>query len=167
MTVHLSTPEVITQLARPYVAIGATVAMESIGEVVPPLLGEVMAWAEDRAEPAGPPFVRYLVIDMARALVLEIGVPVVEPVPGGGRVEAGLLPAGRYLRATHTGPFDRLVEATGQFLDWAAEHRLEFDAWSTDEGHAWSARLEHYPTDPVAEPDPSSWETVLEFRLHD
>jgi len=34
-------------------------------------------------------------------------------------------------------------------------------------GHAWPARLEHYPTDPVAEPDPSQWETVLEFRLSD
>ena len=167
MTVHLSTPEVITHLARPYVAIGATVTMESMGDVVPRLLGEVMAWAEDHAEPAGAPFVRYLVIDMARALVLEVGVPVVEPVLGSRPVEAGLLPAGRFLRATHTGPFDRLVEATRQFLDWAATHRLEFDAWATDEGHAWSARLEHYPTDPVAEPDPTRWETVLEFRLSD
>jgi effector-binding domain-containing protein len=167
VTVQLSTPEVVTRAGRPYVAIGATVTMESFGEVVPPLLGEVLAWAEDHAQPAGPPFVRYLVITMARAMVIEVGVPVVEPVLGAGRVEAGLLPAGRYLRATHTGPFDRLVEATGQFLDWAAEHRLEFDAWGTDEGHAWSARLEHYPTDPVAEPDPTRWETVLEFRLSD
>jgi effector-binding domain-containing protein len=167
MTVHLSTPEVITQLARPYVAIGATVTMNSIDEVVPALLGEVMAWAGDHAEPAGAPFVRYLVIDMAGLLVIEVGVPVAAPVLGDGRVEPGLLPAGRYLKATHTGHFDRLVEATGQFLDWAAEHRLEFDAWSTDGGQAWSARLEHYPTDPVAEPDPSTWESVLEFRLHD
>jgi effector-binding domain-containing protein len=165
--VQLSTPTVVTRAERPYVAIGATVTMESIGEVVPRLLGEVLAWAEDHAEPVGAPFVRYLVIDMARALVLEVGVPVAEWVPASGSVEAGLLPAGRYLTATHTGPFDRLVEATGQFLDWAAVRRLEFDAWTTDEGHAWSARLEHYPTDPVAEPDPSRWETVLEFRLSD
>lgn len=166
MAVQLTTPEAVTQAARPYVAIGATVTMESIGDVVPALLGEVMAWAEDHAAPAGPPFVRYLVIDMDRALVLEVGVPVHEPVRDAtGRIEPGLLPAGRYLRATHTGPFDLLVEATGRFLDWAAEHDLTFDAWDTDEGQAWAARLEHYPTDPVAEPDPARWETVLEFRL--
>jgi len=167
VTVHLSTPEVVTVAERPYVGVGATVTMASIGEVVPALLGEVMAWSEDHARPAGPPFVRYLVIDMDRQLVLEVGVPVREPVGGTGRVEPGLLPAGRYLRATHTGPFDLLVEATGRFLDWATERGLEFDAWDTDEGQAWSARLEHYPTDPVAEPDPARWETVLEIRLTD
>lgn len=166
MAVRLTTPETVTRAERPYVAIGATVTMESIGDVVPALLGEVMAWAEDHAAPAGPPFVRYLVIDMDRALVVEVGVPVLEAVrEPAGRVEPGVLPAGRYLLATHTGPFDLLVEATGAFLDWAAEHGLEFDAWDTDEGHAWAARLEHYPTDPVAEPDPARWETVLEFRL--
>ena len=168
MTMQLSTPEVVTRAERPYVAIGATVTMESIGVVVPALLGEVMAWAEDHAAPAGPPFVRYLVIDMAHALVVEVGVPVQEPVREPvppGQVEPGLLPAGRYLLATHTGPFDLLAEATGEFLGWAAEHGLEFDAWDTDEGQAWAARLEHYPTDPVAEPDPARWETVLEFRL--
>lgn len=171
MTVQLSTPEVVTLAGRPYVAIGATVTMASFGDVVPALIGEVAAWSADNARPAGPPFVRYLVIDMARELVVEAGVPVAQPVVeqvgGTGRVAAGLLPAGRYLRATHTGPFDRLVEATGQFLDWAAARGLEFDAWTTDAGHAWAARLEHYPTDPVAEPDPSRWETVLEFRLAD
>ena len=170
MTVQLSTPEVVTRAARPYVGIGAPVTMGSISDVVPALLGEVMAWAEDHADPAGPPFVRYLVIDMERALVLEVGVPVRAPVPEPvptGRVEPGLLPAGQYLLATHTGPFDRLVEATGRLLAWAAEHRLELDAWETDEGQAWSARLEHYPTDPVVQPDPARWETVLELRLAD
>lgn len=168
MSVQLTTPEVVTLAERPYVAIGTTVTTDPFGEVVPALLGEVMAWVEDHAAPAGPPFVRYLVIDMGRALVVEVGVPVREPVREpvpAGRVEPGVLPAGQYLRATHTGHFDLLVEATGEFLGWAAEHGLEFDAWDTDEGHAWAARLEHYPTDPVAEPNPSRWETVLEFRL--
>lgn len=171
MTAQLSTPEVVTLAGRPYVAIGATVTMASFDDVVPALIGEVMAWSADNARAAGPPFVRYLVIDTARDLMIEVGIPVAEPMgdpaDGAGRVEGGLLPAGRYLRATHTGPFDRLVEATGRFLDWAAEHGLEFDAWTTDKGDAWAARLEHYPTDPLTEPDPSHWETVLEFRLAD
>ena len=36
-----------------------------------------------------------------------------------------------------------------------------------DRGEVWGCRLEHYLTDPAAQPDSSRWETVLEFRLHD
>jgi len=141
MTVHLSTPEVITQLARPYVAIGATVTMKSIDEVVPALLGEVMAWAEDHAEPAGAPFVRYRVIDMASLLVIEVGVPVAESVLGGGRVEAGLLPAGRYLRATHT-----LGPSTGSSRRPASSStELPSTAWSSTRGAPTGARLAGTP----------------------
>jgi hypothetical protein len=44
-------------------------------------------------------------------------------------------------------------------------HRGE--AGSTDAGEVWGRRLERYLTDPAKEPDPSRWETVLEFRLQD
>ena len=69
--------------------------------------------------------------------------------------------------ATHTGPFDRLEEATGQFLSRASERGVVFDTRDSDQGEVWGARLEHYLTDVGAEPDPRRWETVLEFRLRD
>ena len=69
--------------------------------------------------------------------------------------------------ATHAGPFDRLEDATGQFLSRASERGVVFDTRHSDQGEVWGARLEHYLTDAGAEPDPRRWETVLEFRLRD
>ena len=45
----------------------------------------------------GPCFWRYLVIDMARELVVEDVVPVSEPVAGDGEVQAGVLPGWGYV----------------------------------------------------------------------
>src|ERR1700691_3499353 len=49
-------PEITELPARPYVAIPASVTMETIGTVVPPLNGEVFGWLAVRGiAPAGPP----------------------------------------------------------------------------------------------------------------
>jgi len=164
MAVQLSEPTVVQLDARPYLGVRAEVTMASIGEVIPALIGEVLG----RGEPIeGAPFVRYHVIDMARELVIEVGVPVPAGLQGDERVVAGVLPAGRYLQATHVGPYDRLVEAVGAFLTWASDHGHVFDVRPGENGEVWGCRLEHYPTDPTQEPDPQRWETVLEFRLRD
>jgi hypothetical protein len=47
------------------------------------------------AAPAGAPFLKYNVIDMARQLEIEAGVPVATAVDGDSRVLSGILPAGR------------------------------------------------------------------------
>ncbi len=90
--------------------------MQTLGEVVPPLNGEVFRWlAVGRGRPAGPPFWKYNVIDMERGLEIEAGVAVAvaEPVTGDGRALAGVLPEGDYVTVRHTGHPDTLVAATG------------------------------------------------------
>ena len=165
MPVRLNEPTVVGRQERAYLGIPAVVTMETIDQVVPALVGEVL----DRVGPlgAGAPFVRYDVIDMDRELRIEVGVPVAEGTAGDERLVAGVLPAGRYLSATHTGPYEHLEEATGQFLRRASEHGHVFDVRGGEDGDVWGCRLEHYPTDPSVEPDPQRWETVLEFRLAD
>ena len=56
--------------------------------------------------PSRPPFIRYLVIDMAAELEIELAVPTGAPVAGSGRVRPGVLPEGRYAVLRHTGPYD-------------------------------------------------------------
>ena len=76
-------PEIAELPRRPYAAIRASVTMETIGTVVPPLNGEVFGWLAARGiAPAGPPFWKYNVIDMARNLEVEAGCTVAEPVIG-------------------------------------------------------------------------------------
>ncbi len=164
MAAMTTEPEITALPERPYVAIPASVTMAALGTVVPPLNGEVFGWLAARGiAPAGPPFWRYNVIDMARNLEVEAGCPVAEPVAGDGRVVAGVLPAGRYATLRHVGHPSTLVAATGELLDWASAKGLKWDA----DGERWGARLEIYLTDPAIEPDMNKWVTELAFRLAD
>jgi effector-binding domain-containing protein len=136
--------------------------MEELGSVVPPLTDRVFGWLTARGiTPAGPPFWRYVVVDMDNELELEAGVPVASLVEGTG--EISVLPAGRYATVVHTGHPDTLVTATRDLLEWAAEHDLEWDS----DGETWGCRLEEYLSDPDEVPDMREWQTRLAFRLHD
>jgi effector-binding domain-containing protein len=164
----LTEPEVITRDAQPYVAIRASVTMQTIGTVLPDLHPQVFAWLGERGiPPVGPPFWKYNVIDMERALEVEVGAPVAAAVDGDDRVLAGVLPAGRYATLRYTGHPDGLVGATASLLDWAAQQHLAWDVSSTDDRDRWAARLEIYETDPAVEPDMAKWTTQLAFRLAD
>lgn len=160
-------PEITEFPARPYVAIAASVTMATLGTVVPPLNGEVFGWLAARGiASAGPPFWRYNVVDMEHGLEVEAGVavasPVASPVAGeDGRVQAGVLPAGRYVTMRHVGPPESLYDATRTLLDWADAQGLRFDT----DGNRWAARLEFYLTDPATQPDMTKWETELAILI--
>jgi effector-binding domain-containing protein len=162
----LTTPTLEHRAEQPYVAIRSTPTMGQIGAVAAPLIAEVFGWlTEQGISPAGPPFFRYLVIDMERQLELHVGVAVEPETAGDGRVLAGAFPEGEYLTAVYTGPFDGLPEATDEFLAWADANGIVWDRERTPAGEAWGSRTEHYLTDPESEPDPSRWETLLAFRV--
>jgi hypothetical protein len=96
-------PSVIERAPQPYVSVPRTVAMATISSAADDIPG-LFAWLAERGtEPAGPPFLRYNVIDMDRELQLEAGVPVAAPVAGDDRVRAGVLPGGRYAAMTTSG----------------------------------------------------------------
>jgi effector-binding domain-containing protein len=160
-------PEIVTRTEQPYVAIRARVAMSEI----PGLgarLGEVFGWLGARGlPPAGAPFFRYNVIDMARELEMEAGVPVAAAVEGDGHMVSGVLPAGRYATLTHVGHPSELVGVTETLQDWAAAQGLTWDMSPGPDGDRWGCRLEIHLTDPAQEPDMSKWETQLAFRLAD
>ena len=155
-------PTIETRMDQPYAAIPASVRMEELGSVVPPLTGQVFDWlAAQGIVPAGPPFWRYLVVDMENELELETGVPIATQLEGNGEIRTGRLPAGRYATVVHTGHPDTLVTATRDLLQWASARNLEWDA----DGTRWGCRLEEYLSDPAEVPDMNEWQTRLAFRL--
>ena len=163
----MSVPEIVTRTAQPYVAIRGHVSMAEIGAFAV-RTPEVYAWLGARGlTPAGPPFLKYNVIDMARQLEIETGVPVSAPAAGEGEVISGVLPAGRYAMLTHVGHPSELMGATKTLLDWAAGQGLTWDMSPDADGDRWGSRLEIYLTDPREEPDMSKWVTQLAFRLAD
>jgi effector-binding domain-containing protein len=160
-----ATPEIVNRTEQPYVAIRAQVTMSQLGGLGA-RVGEVFGWlAARRVRPAGAPFFKYNVIDMARELEVEAGVPIAAAVKGDDHVLAGLLPAGRYATLTHVGHPDDLINATKDLLDWAAGQGLTWDMSPAEAGERWVCRLETYLTDPSEEPDMNKWETELAFRL--
>ncbi|WP_147260079.1 GyrI-like domain-containing protein [Pseudonocardia hierapolitana] len=159
--------EIVDRPAQPYVAVRRTVTMQTFPEIADRLPG-LFGWLAERGvDPAGPPFFRYLLIDMERELDVEAGVPVAAPVDGDGEVLAGVLPAGRYATTTHVGHPDELIAVTGAFQDEAAAQGLTFDATGTERGTRWGCRLELLLTNPAEQPDTTKWETKLAFRLAD
>jgi effector-binding domain-containing protein len=157
-------PQIQARAAQPYVAIPATVTMTTFGTAVDSGFPELFGWlASQGIAPGGPPFIRYLVIDMDGDLQIELGVPVSAPVTGSGRVQAGVLPAGSYAVLRHTGPYDGLMASNGALQEWAAGQGVRFDTRDTAQGSAWGGRVEFYLTDPSQEPDPAKWETDVAY----
>jgi effector-binding domain-containing protein len=159
--------EIVTRPEQPYMAVSAQVTMAEL-PALGARLGEVFGWLGAHGlAPAGAPFFRYNVIDMAGQLDVEAGVPVVAATDGDGTVVAGVIPAGRYAAVTHVGHPKDLAAATEGLLDRAGGQGLKWDAWPGDGGEHWGGRLEIYLTGPDQEPDMSKWEMQLAFRLAD
>jgi effector-binding domain-containing protein len=150
--------------ARPYAAIPVRVTMDGLSGAVDEAFPELFGWLAAQGIPAaGPPFIRYLVIDMAAELQIELAVPVSADISGAERIQPGVLPAGRYVTLRHTGPYDGLVASNAALQQWARQQGITFDTWDAPEGTAWRARVEHYLTNPAAEPDPAKWEVDVAY----
>jgi effector-binding domain-containing protein len=139
----MTEPQIEQRAEQPYAGIRETVTMETLPSAVdrgfPALFGGL---AERGAQPAGPPFIRYL--RTGEEMEIELGVPVAD----GEHV----LPAGRWLVAVHMGHFSGLRAAHGELQEWAREHGIE-----------WTEFAERYITDPREEPDSARWETELAY----
>ena len=158
-------PTIVERPAQPYVGIQRSITMTTFPEIAD-RLPEVFGWLGRRGiAPAGAPFFRYHLIDMARELRVEAGIPLASAVEGEGEIVPGVLPAGRYVRTTHRGHPQELLGVTADMLTWAARQGLRFDKSDTDEGEVWGSRLEFYLTDPAVEPDMNNWEHELLFKL--
>jgi hypothetical protein len=168
MTALLSHPPVVVvRAAQPYVGVRRLVTMQTMREVAD-RIPEVLAWVADRGlTPAGPPFLRYHVVDMEHGLEVEAGVPLDDAVPGAGEVRSDVLPAGRYVTLDQVGHPDGLVAVITELLAWARRQGLAWDREPTPAGERWGCRVESYRTDPAEEPDRSRWTVELAFRLAD
>jgi effector-binding domain-containing protein len=164
----LSKPMIVERPERPYAAISAKLAMQELGSAVHQLAPRLFGWLGTHGiGPAGAPFFKYNIIDMARQLEIEWGVPTAIPIQADEGVLAGILPAGRYSTLIHRGRHDGLVDANAALLKWVADSGHAVDVTPTPAGDRFGCRLEIYLTDPRAEPDPEKWETEVTFLLAD
>ncbi len=156
----LSDPQLEQRPLRHYVSIHGKARMHQLPQYLGSMFDELAAWIEQHGVvPSGAAFIRYNVIDMENELEFEVGQLVPENVQGDNRVQAGQMPGGRYLTAVYTGDSRHLMDATAQFLEWAAKHHIQ---WNVN-GQRWAGRFEFYLSDPAEEPDWSKHRTELAF----
>jgi effector-binding domain-containing protein len=159
-------PRVRERDEQAYAGIPVTVTMQTFPQAADATFPEVFGWLAERGiAPAGPPFIRYHVIDMDAELEVEFGVPVDKPVQADGRVRPGVLPAGRYVSLLHVGPYDGLVAANGAVQDWARRQGITLES-SADE-KLWQGRVEYYLSDPREVADPAQWQTEVDYLISD
>jgi effector-binding domain-containing protein len=160
MRMTISEPKLEYRRAQAYVAVRSQVTMEQMAETLPPLNREVLQWLAGKGiKPSGPPFWRYLLIDMKRTLEIDVAFPVRALPTGDARITADVLPEGNYATAMFVGHPMGLMQATADLLSWAEQQGIE---WKMD-GERWSGRVEWYLSDPADEPDMSKWKTELAF----
>lgn len=164
----LTLPQIVERPARPYLFVPFAVRMNEMQKPAQEGFPLVFAHAvEQGLTPEGGAFYNYRRIDMAATLDVEAGVAVSQPGAGAGRVQTGVLPAGRFLTVTWHGHPDQLYNVTALLVGWAKETGQHFDVVEAEDGDHFACRLEIYETDPQDEPDMNKWVTVLEFKLKD
>ena len=161
----LTSPVLEDRTAQTYAYIPFTVTMAEMQKPADEGFPALFAWlASHGLTPIGAPFYNYRRIDMARTLDVEAGVMVERAMAADHPVKFGILPAGQYLSASHTGHYDGLLDATAQFIGWAQDNNIAWDMHAAADGDHFACRLEIYETDPREEPDPAKWLTRLSFK---
>lgn len=129
------------------------------------LFKELRAWMQQAGvAPAGQPFFRFYIINMAGEMDVEVGIPVATALTGHGRVKPGVLPGGRYASLVYVGTG---YTGSGALTRWAMEHGHVFDEWQVSNGMAYRARYKRYLTDPKIQPLKSKWEVEVAIKLVD
>jgi effector-binding domain-containing protein len=162
----ITKPKLEQRGEQPYVGIRTQVPPSKFKKIIPQFLEELFGWLAARGvEPAGAPFMRYHVINMAGNMDVELGVPVAVPVAGDEHVTAGAIPAGRYASLVYSG----VTGITGNkaLIEWAAKNNIQWDRWDDANGDAFRSRVEYFLTDPAEQPDQKKWETEVAIRLAD
>lgn len=159
-------PHLDERTEQTYLGIRTRTPMKGMSKVVDKLFPELSAWAKrEGIVAAGPPFLRYYVIDMAGEMDIEVGMPVADLPEGvvheGGRVQPGVLPAGTYASLVYSGSG---YAGNKALIEWARANGIAWDRWDDPRGDAFRARYETYFTDPKVEPRKMKWEVEVAIK---
>lgn len=101
-------------------------------------------------EIVGPPFAFYPEMPSA-TVAIEAGFPVSKLAESGAGAHSLVLPGGRAVQVLHVGPYETMKETYVKLQSWMDAQGLQ----------PASGMWESYLSDPQAEPDPSTWRTMI------
>jgi effector-binding domain-containing protein len=154
-------PRILSKPATHYLGIRADNPFRGTSAIRDKLMNELYTWLDGRSVPGtGPTFFR-LHTDPTN---VEVGVVTQEPLEGGDRVRAGVLPAGRYASLTYVNHARRAYRT---LLDWVRDNDIRPDGWMEPAGDHFACRYEAYLTDPRSERMRTKWRVELGILLAD
>jgi effector-binding domain-containing protein len=113
--------------ARPALSVRSTIAVENLPQACASAYQSIMQYLMEIGEqPAGMPFAGYFNMDMQN-LDTEIGFPVAKHIEGKDNIKASHIAAGKYVTATHKGPYKDMMPAYDAIQKWIDENGLKTD----------------------------------------
>lgn len=156
-------PKIDTRPKQVYMGIRTIAPFKGMSKVVDRISKELNAWVDEhKIKTAGPPFLRFHVIDMRGFMEISYAVPVHKALPDAGDIKADELPAGRYASLIYSGGG---ISANRALIEWVRAKGMDFDRWDTEQGDNFRGRYESYLTDPKVEPRKSKWKIEVAIKL--
>ena len=158
----LTLPAKLRRKKQPYLSIRSQLARRNLRRQAVLFFSELRDFMGARGvEDAGPGFMRYLSIGKTGELDMEFGYLTTRVHAGGGPVRSGILPAGTFMTAEWTGPYEKLGEVNAMLPGWARHSGIELDVTETGEATVYGCRLEIYHVTPRHTDDSAAFRTEI------
>lgn len=151
----IDTPQIVQSARQRTAAIAVTVPRSEIQQVFPPAVSELLAALREQDIAIAGPLFSYHLKMPGEVFEMEIGFPVEREVKASGRVVASALPPSKVARTVYRGPMEGLGSAWGELRNWVAAN------WLATRPFIW----ENYLVGPADTPEPSDWQTELNWPL--
>jgi len=114
--------ELLEQKAQPVLMVRTKTALPELPKAIGEYYGKIMDYMEElAASPADAPYTAYYNLDMQN-LDVEMGFPVAKSYPGKGEVQAGEIPAGKFVCALYKGPYAGMEASYKDMFRWMEEN---------------------------------------------
>jgi effector-binding domain-containing protein len=158
-------PKIEYQPEKIYMGVRIQTPFSGMFKEIEKIRKELESWFREQGlEASEPPFLRYHCIDMKGEMDMEYGIPVSEAPAGEGRIQAGVIPAGRYVSIIYSGGG---YQGNKTLVEWIRKNDIPVDRWDSEKGDSFAARYEQYLTDPKVEHRKTKWQILLAFKLRD
>jgi effector-binding domain-containing protein len=111
-----------------YMGIRTIAPFDGMSKEIDRISQDLNTWvSENKVKTAGPPFLRFHVIDMRGFMDISFCIPVRKALSNDGDVKTDFIPAGRYSSLIYSGEG---ISANRALIEWVRAQGMDFDRWT-------------------------------------
>ena len=148
--------KVVEVTSMPAISVKDSVTVEGITPFMETYMPQLFMYAmRMEGQMTGHPYTMYYNWEPEGMILMEVGLPLVEPIEGEGVIQATNTPGGKAVKALHFGRYEDVAPVYEALEQYIKVMKMEIA------GPPWEA----YITDPSQEPDPQKWETLVYYPI--